>query len=178
MKKYAIPVDKSVNKQKLLNALVNVGFTDVNPQLLNVNSPFWVINNNPELRGFVVDHDILMGLDDEHCIMLPSYVMEHAHKLDGAKPWLVAPKGYRIVTDEEIVKYGNTVVVDHAYYTGGNWVCDSGDGFYEPMCAGFSFKYYAVPVDFDFESNVRHLTVRRAETFLSHHLGCDVVIDV
>lgn len=61
------------------------------------------------------------------------------------------PEGYRLVTDEEREKYGLLEVLDHCYFDGLKWVGMGYGEFAGPMCDGYSFKHYAVPLDFSFE---------------------------
>jgi len=108
--------------------------------------------------------------DDSRTILMPSYVLEHASELDGAKkPEEVPPAGYRLVTDEERVKYEHPD--DVKFYCVNSWDNSTKGADWADIKYNGDRKF-AVPLDFTFEEVFKELTMAEIEKLA----GCKVKV--
>jgi len=74
------------------------------------------------------------------------------------KPWEVPPEGYRLVTDEETVKYGH-MKIHHAYFVDHSQVWEKIAATSHGFAKGYGFKAYAVPIGLTFEPRPVKVTI-------------------
>ena len=157
MKKYAIIIgqDNEELSRKVQEALFAVGFewsggkvvVDGHKMIyVNMFSGRITYGGETDAGSFEMFND---EIRDGLIMLWPSYVLENAHLLDGAKkPWEIPPKGYRLVTDEE--RKNNRPPEDLKYCLD-SWGADcwyNNDGRVLWNC---SIANYAVPLDFTFD---------------------------
>lgn len=175
MKKYAIPCKKH-EVEEVLNALKVVGFDGYAPKediFVDVNVEG---DGVIDFGGKSAPIKAAQYYERKGAILLnPSYVIEHAAELDGAKkPWEIPPEGYRMVTDEErkIKPIPNDMVFG---------MSNAGihDTWNDNFCSRNRFRAdwnYAVPVDFKFEPEMCEITAQEAVRLLSEVKGMEVKI--
>jgi hypothetical protein len=160
MKKYAIIIGENNEElsRKVQEALFEVGFEwglvdgTTTKGVRNTNALAIGVNS----RGNGIMSKCEDGASGFPCgaqVLSPSYVLEHAAELDGArKKFVIPPDGYRLVEDWEVEKYpcptiGKLNARENAGF-GGN---QHGWG---PIGSCWKYSdtfFYAVPVDFKFE---------------------------
>jgi len=82
------------------------------------------------------------------------------------EPWEVAPEGYRLVTDDERKKYKTTAYTTMICSASGNCWGDCSDNYTMTDHAGRFF--YAVPLDFTFEPEVKEMSVEEISEVLGY----------
>ena len=159
MKKYVVVCEKEVIRE-VCDELERVGFfptTSAN-DISTAGIPFITINAYKDGEYDVITHDVCKRIGGHDEVLLPSYVLEHAAELDGAKRLLIPPKGYRLVTDEELEKYRYRKIPDHMYccdYFGAHW--KHADGYV--AMGGLENLAFAVPEDYVFGNTEKTLMI-------------------
>ena len=104
--------------------------------------------------------------DDPRCMVGSGDEVFYAVPLDFTflKPWEVAPEGYRLVTEEERKKYPKPSGMMHTEINwDGEWYVDSGP--YLWRTSGF---FFAVPIDFTFEPEVKEMSAEEISDALGY----------
>ncbi len=166
MKKYAIIIGEGNEElsKKVQEALFEAGFSWFVGKTEARFTKSKVICLNSRLAG-----DLIWGgclNDEEKTYLWPSFVIENASTLDGAKkPWEVPPEGYRLVTDEERSSFAFPEQArmkcrfNRAHPSNEWWAVE----------ADFSWRLdmaYAVPIDYTFQPEVVEMTMAELERAL------------
>lgn len=125
MKKYAIIIGENNEElsKRVQEALFAVGFLWVNedePEVELLNGKILCLNTFDD--GCISYRDCIGGGFDNKELLWPSYVIENAHKLDGAKePWQIPPEGYRLVTESERKEFEAPQIKMKFFYDNERW---------------------------------------------------------
>jgi|TARA_Y100000310_G_scaffold326579_1_gene391630 hypothetical protein len=170
MKKYAIIIGENNGElsRQVQEALFKVGFAwNIRGSVSHTKSLVIYLNDDGDIGEMLFDYADRRGVYgvtgcDE--VLAPSYVLANAHELDGAKkPWEIPPKGYRLVTDEEMSKYKKPP--RWMYYrksVSDEWSAPSKQFTMSELW--FSrLSAYAVPTSYTFEEEVVEVTMAELE---------------